>query len=72
MKGRADRKEALNTQNSLLTSEKMQSIELNAWFGAKQALKNINLSIRANSVTAIIGPSAENQRSFGASTECMS
>ncbi|MGD0978556.1 MAG: phosphate ABC transporter ATP-binding protein PstB [Candidatus Bathyarchaeia archaeon] len=35
----------------------MQSIKLNAWFGAKQALKNINLSIRANAVTAIIGPS---------------
>jgi phosphate transport system ATP-binding protein len=36
---------------------KMQSIELNAWFGHKQALKDINLSIKANAVTAIIGPS---------------
>jgi phosphate transport system ATP-binding protein len=36
---------------------KVQSIELNAWFGTKQALKNINLSVRANLVTAIIGPS---------------
>jgi phosphate transport system ATP-binding protein len=35
----------------------MQSINLNAWFGQKQALKDINLSIKANSVTAIIGPS---------------
>jgi phosphate transport system ATP-binding protein len=42
---------------SILTSEKMQSIGLNAWFGAKQALKDINLSVKANSVTAIIGPS---------------
>ena len=42
---------------SVLTSEKMQSIGLNAWFGDKQALKDINLSVKANSVTAIIGPS---------------
>jgi phosphate transport system ATP-binding protein len=41
----------------LSTGEKMQSISLNAWFGAKQALKDIDLSIKANSVTAIIGPS---------------
>jgi phosphate transport system ATP-binding protein len=36
---------------------KIQSIGLNAWFGAKQALKDINLIIKANFVTAIIGPS---------------
>jgi phosphate transport system ATP-binding protein len=36
---------------------KMQSIGLNAWFGAKQALKEIDLLVKANSVTAIIGPS---------------
>jgi phosphate transport system ATP-binding protein len=30
---------------------------LNAWFGAKQALKNINLDIKKNTATAIIGPS---------------
>jgi phosphate transport system ATP-binding protein len=42
---------------SVLTSAKMQSIELNAWFGEKHVLKDINLSVKANSVTAIIGPS---------------
>jgi phosphate transport system ATP-binding protein len=42
---------------STLTSEKMQSINLNAWFGEKHVLKNINLTVKANSVTAIIGPS---------------
>jgi phosphate transport system ATP-binding protein len=36
---------------------KMQCIGLNAWFGQKQALKDINLSIKANAVTAVIGPS---------------
>ena len=44
-------------EKPVLISGKMQSIGLSAWFGAKQALKDINLSVRANSVTAIIGPS---------------
>ncbi len=30
---------------------------LNAWFGTKQAIKNINLDIKENTTTAIIGPS---------------
>lgn len=38
-------------------TEKMQTINLNAWFGSKHVLKDINLSIAANTVTAIIGPS---------------
>jgi len=42
----------------------MQSIGLSAWFGAKQALKDINLLIRANSVTAIIGPSGCGKSTF--------
>src|SRR4030042_1798241 len=36
---------------------KMQTIGLNAWFGAKQALKDINVSFKTNNFTAIIGPS---------------
>jgi phosphate transport system ATP-binding protein len=36
---------------------KMESMDLNAWFGSKQALKDINLSVKANAITAIIGPS---------------
>jgi phosphate transport system ATP-binding protein len=43
---------------------KMQSIELNAWFGAKQALKDVNLSIKPNAVTAIIGPSGCGKSTF--------
>ncbi|MEM2889523.1 MAG: phosphate ABC transporter ATP-binding protein PstB [Candidatus Bathyarchaeia archaeon] len=31
--------------------------DLNAWFGSKHALKNINMKIEENAVTAIIGPS---------------
>ena len=30
---------------------------VNAWFGSKQALKNINLEIEENSATAFMGPS---------------
>jgi phosphate transport system ATP-binding protein len=40
-----------------INNPKIQSINLNAWFGPKQALKDINLSIKTNAVTAIIGPS---------------
>jgi phosphate transport system ATP-binding protein len=49
--------EATPTDKPTLTSEKMQTIGLSAWFGDKQALKDINLIVKANSITAIIGPS---------------
>jgi phosphate transport system ATP-binding protein len=45
-----------NAESSSLGA-KMQTIDLNAWFGAKQALKDINVSFKTNAVTAIIGPS---------------
>ena len=41
----------------MFENTKMQSIGLNAWFGKKQVLKEIDLSVKANLVTAIIGPS---------------
>lgn len=43
--------------NNKTENEKIQIIDLNAWFGTKQALKDINISIKSNAVTAIIGPS---------------
>ena len=43
---------------------KMQSVDLNAWFGQKQALKNVNIGIKTNSVTAIIGPSGCGKSTF--------
>lgn len=36
---------------------KINTINLNLWYGSFQALKNINSSIEANRITAIIGPS---------------
>ncbi len=50
--------------NSSITEPKMESIDLNAWFGPKQALKNINLNIKTNAVTAIIGPSGCGKSTF--------
>ncbi len=38
-------------------NEKLKVVGLNAWFGTKHALKDINVSFKANAVTAIIGPS---------------
>ena len=52
-----DKTEEQTVEEAVLTSEKMQSINLNAWFGDKHVLKNITLPVKGNSVTAIIGPS---------------
>ncbi|PMC39635.1 phosphate ABC transporter ATP-binding protein [Bacillus sp. UMB0899] len=38
--------------------------DLNLWYGEDQALKNINLSIHENEVTAIIGPSGCGKSTF--------
>ncbi len=38
--------------------------EVNAWYGDKQALKNVNFEIPAKSVTAIIGPSGCGKSTF--------
>jgi phosphate transport system ATP-binding protein len=43
---------------------KLRSVDLDAWFGKTQALSGINLSIRANKVTAIIGPSGCGKSTF--------
>lgn len=64
MKNNAGADGAPSGQDSLQASEKMKSIALSASFGAKQALKDINLSIRTNSVTAIIGPSGCGKSTF--------
>ncbi len=47
-----------------IDNPKMQSINLKAWFGTKQALKSINLRVKANAVTAIIGPSGCGKSTF--------
>ena len=39
-------------------------MNLNAWFGSKQALNDISISLKANAVTAIIGPSGCGKSTF--------
>ena len=46
-----------NDTNAMTERYKLTIRNLFAWFGMKQALKNINLNIKPNIVTAIIGPS---------------
>ena len=47
-----------DNDNSAMTERyKLTIRDLFAWFGMKQALKNINLNIKPHIVTAIIGPS---------------
>lgn len=55
------------TQQKTVTVDpeaKMQSINLNVWFGQKQVLKGINMSMKPNAVTAIIGPSGCGKSTF--------
>ncbi|PNX49812.1 MAG: phosphate ABC transporter ATP-binding protein [Thermoplasmata archaeon M9B2D] len=35
----------------------IKTVDLNLWYGEKQALFNINMSVLANKITALIGPS---------------
>ncbi len=43
---------------------KMEAQNLNFWYGAKQALTNINLKCPTNKVTALIGPSGCGKSTF--------
>ena len=38
--------------------------DLNLWYGQAQALKNINIGIPENSITALIGPSGCGKSTF--------
>jgi phosphate transport system ATP-binding protein len=44
--------------------KKLETRNLSAWFGEKQALKNVNVGFTANSVTAVIGPSGCGKSTF--------
>lgn len=43
--------------SAIVEQYKVSIRNLDAWFGSKQALKNINLDVKTNTVTAFIGPS---------------
>lgn len=42
----------------------MKAKDLNLWYGANQALKNINMSINEKQITALIGPSGCGKSTF--------
>lgn len=42
----------------------INTVNLNAWYGKTHALKNINLTIQENKITAIIGPSGCGKSTF--------
>lgn len=43
---------------------RFETHELNIWFGAVQALKNINLEIAANEILSVIGPANSGKTTF--------
>jgi phosphate transport system ATP-binding protein len=55
---------ASSEKNQVPKNDKIQCIGLSAWFGIKQCLDSINLSIKANRVTAVIGPSGCGKTTF--------
>ena len=53
------------TENVKLSSEVVYDVkDLNLWYGKEQALRNINMQILKNRVTAIIGPSGCGKSTF--------
>jgi phosphate transport system ATP-binding protein len=46
------------------TSVKLDVQDLSLWYGETQALKRINMGIKANSITALIGPSGCGKSTF--------
>ena len=52
------------TQHTLRLNAKMAALNLNAYFGRTQALKNVTLEIPSNRVLAIIGPSGCGKSTF--------
>jgi len=47
----------LSRDSSSQLGYKVSVKSLNSWFGAKQALKDINFSVKENTITSLIGPS---------------
>src|ERR671924_1257125 len=47
----------LSRDNSSQLGYKVSVKSLNSWFGGKQALKDINFSVKENTITSLIGPS---------------
>lgn len=57
MTAKKERERATDIQEKKTKNIVYKTKELNLWYGEKHALKNINLDIAENEITAIIGPS---------------
>ncbi|MCX6182691.1 MAG: phosphate ABC transporter ATP-binding protein PstB [Bacteroidetes bacterium] len=47
-----------------IKEKKLEAINLNVFYGQKQVLKDVNIAIKANTVTAFIGPSGCGKSTF--------
>ncbi len=47
-----------------IKEKKLEAINLDVYYGQKQVLKNVNIAIKANTVTAFIGPSGCGKSTF--------
>ncbi|MFZ9847021.1 MAG: phosphate ABC transporter ATP-binding protein PstB [Flavobacteriales bacterium] len=47
-----------------IKDKKLEAIDLNVYYGEKQVLKNVNMAIKSNTVTAFIGPSGCGKSTF--------
>ena len=50
-------KDFIQMKNKAVKNKVYETKHLNLWYGEKHALKDINLNLYENEVTAIIGPS---------------
>jgi phosphate transport system ATP-binding protein len=64
--GRAspDDHSVLSPQSSALDRQGLRIEDLNAWYGRFQAIRNVNLHIKARAITALIGPSGSGKSTF--------
>ena len=54
----------METKLAVRKTAKIAAEHLNLWYGEKQALKDIGMEIRKNTVTALIGPSGCGKSTF--------
>jgi phosphate transport system ATP-binding protein len=60
----SSRIENQNTTQEPQEEARMVTRDLNLYYGPKHALKNINTSLTANAITALIGPSGCGKSTF--------
>src|SRR5438874_8717657 len=54
----------LTPQSSAVDRQGLRIKDLNAWYGRFQAIRGVNLHIKARAITALIGPSGSGKSTF--------